>query len=136
MRYAAFVFLLAALTAPAGAAQSSSSYKTCTAKATTQLALNSCASAEDARVNAQMNALYAKVLLHAGTQEGGVQKVKAAQAAWIAYRNAAIAAAFPASNKQQQYGSMYTMRVNLLYASLTTQHIADLNLLLDSLSGE
>ena len=83
-----------------------------------------------------MNAVYAKVLLHAGTQTGGVQKVKAAQAAWIAYRNAVIAAAFPAANKQQQYGSMYPMRVNLLYASLTTQHIADLNLLLNELSGE
>lgn len=136
MKYLMLFAIALACTAMSNAAQDSPSLKACTAKAATQLALNACASAEDVRVKAQMNAVYAQLLRSAATQEGGVQKVKAAQAAWVAYRNAAIAAAFPAGNKQQQYGSMYPMRVNLLYAALTAQHIVDLKTLLDEFSGE
>ena len=110
--------------------QSSPQYLACMNKAKAQMEMNGCASQEAARVDAKLNHVYGQLLTKAGTDANAVAKIKAAERAWIAYRDAYIEAMYPASDKQAQYGSIYPMDVALLTTKLTQQHITDLEELL------
>ena len=94
--------------------QDSGQYRVCTAKAKTQTEMNVCASEEAARVDAELNDIYGKLLAKAGSQPQIVEKIKAVEKAWIVYREAYIDAMYPAGNKQAEYGSIYPMEVDLL----------------------
>jgi uncharacterized protein YecT (DUF1311 family) len=54
-----------------------------------------------------------------GAQEEAVAKIKAAERAWITYRDAYMDATYPAKDKQAEYGPIYPMEANLLRAKLT-----------------
>ena len=95
-------------------------------KANAQMQMNECAGQEDARVDAAMNKVYQQLLATAGKDQNAVAKIKAAERAWVAYRDAYIEAMYPAKDKATQYGSIYPMDVALLRAKLTRRHIADL----------
>ena len=99
-------------------------------KAKAQMEMNECASQESARVDAKLNHVYSQLLANAGSDENAVAKIKAAERAWIAYRDAYIEAMYPTPDKQAEYGSIYPMDVALLTTKLTQQHIADLQGLL------
>ncbi|HKT48179.1 MAG TPA: lysozyme inhibitor LprI family protein [Candidatus Acidoferrales bacterium] len=99
-------------------AQNSQRYRTCSDKAATQAAMNACASEEAARADSELNAIYSK-LISAAREPGAVEKIGAAERAWIAFRDAYIEAMFPAPDKQAEYGSAYPMNVALLRAKLT-----------------
>lgn len=111
-------------------AQQSKQSRACFAKAKTQFALQICASQEARRIVARMNAVYRELLSKAAGRPGAIEKIKVAQAAWVAYRKAYIVAMYPAKEKQGEYGSVYPMEADLLYADLTQKHIADLQRLL------
>lgn len=132
MRYLAVVFLLASLP---GLAQNSEQYRACNDKAKTQGEMNTCASEEAARVDAHLNDVYRKLLLQAARQQEAVVKIKAAERAWIVYRDAYVDAMYPAKDKQAEYGSIYPMEVDLLRAKLTQQQVAALKELLQQYSG-
>lgn len=134
MKYLTVVFLLAALLP--GLAQDSAQYRACNEKAKTQMEMNACASEEAAHVDAQLNEVYRKVLAQAGKQEEAVAKIKAAERAWIAYRDAYMDAMYPAKNKQAEYGSIYPMEADLLRAKLTQRQVTALKELLQQYSGE
>ena len=53
-------------------------------------------------------------------------KIRAAEKAWIVYRDAFMEAMYPAKNKQVEYGSVYPMEANDLLAELARRHIVDL----------
>ncbi len=116
MRFLLFMFLLGLL---ASVAQESAEYRACLDKATTQMAMNACASAEAARADARLNDVYHKLLAEAAKQPEAVDKIKGAERAWIAYRDAYVEAMYPAKDKEVEYGSIYLMNVNLLRAKLT-----------------
>lgn len=92
--------------------------------------MNACASEEAARVDAELNGVYHQLLSQAGNQEEAVAKIKTAERAWIAYRDAYMDAMYPAKNKQAEYGSIYPMQVNLLRARLTERQVTALRELL------
>ncbi|HUZ45951.1 MAG TPA: lysozyme inhibitor LprI family protein [Terriglobia bacterium] len=125
MRYVAIaiVFLIAPLPA---LAQDSAQYHACNDKAKTQGEMNACASEEAARVDAELNAVYRKLLLKAASQTEAVAKIKASERAWITYRDAFMEAMYPAKDKQAEYGSIYPMEADLLKAKLTRQQVAAL----------
>ena len=127
MRYLAVVFILAALPS---FAQDSRQFRVCDGKAKTQFEMNVCASDEAARVDSQLNDAYNKLLSQAARQQTAVAKIKAAEAAWIAYRDAYTEAMYPAENKQAEYGTVYSMEVNRLRAKLTQQQVTALKELL------
>ena len=133
MKYLSLVFLLAAL--HPGLAQDSAHYRSCKEKAKTQIELNVCASEEAARTDAELNEVYRKLLTEAGKQEEAVAKIKAAERAWIAYRNAYMEAMYPARNKQAEYGSVYPMEADLLRAKLTQRQVTALKELLQQYSS-
>jgi uncharacterized protein YecT (DUF1311 family) len=132
MRYLAVLFLIASLP---GIAQNSEKYRTCNDKAKTQAEMNACAGEEAASIDAELNSVYRKLLLKAATQQDAVAKIKIAERAWVAYRDAYIEAMYPAKDKQAEYGSIYPMEVELLRAKLAQQQISALKELLQQYSG-
>ena len=125
MRYVISAALLI-LCSVASFSQNSKQLDDCNAKAKAQPELNACAAQEADRVDAKMNGVYKQLLAKAASDPNDVTKIKAAERAWLAYRDSYIEATYPAADKQAEYGSEYFMDVNLLRAKLAQQHIADL----------
>lgn len=117
-------------------AQDSAQYRACNEKAKAQTEMNACASDEAARVDDELNQVYHKLLSQAGNQPGAVAKVKVAESAWAAYRDAYMEAMYPAKNKQAEYGSIYPMEADLLRAKLTQRQVTALKELLQQYSGD
>jgi uncharacterized protein YecT (DUF1311 family) len=145
MRHGAILFFLffvaAAVTfgqTPSSNSSSTTSkeYAACNAKAKTQIDMNGCASAEATRADKELNRVYAQVLVRAASVPEAADKAKAAQRAWIAYRDAYIEATYPAKDKQTQYGSMYPLDVELLRAKLTQRQTIALEDLLKEYSSD
>ena len=109
-----------------GLAQDSAQYRACNDKAKTQGEMNACASEEAARLDGELNDVYRKLLSRAASQPKAVAKIKLAQRAWIAYRDAYMDAMYPAKDKQAQYGSIYPMEADLLRAKLTQRQVTAL----------
>jgi uncharacterized protein YecT (DUF1311 family) len=107
-------------------AQESSQYRACNEKAKTQAEMNTCASDEAAMADTLLNDIYRKLLLKTASQPEATEKIKAAERAWLAYRDAYLEAMYPADNKQAEYGSIYSMEVNLLLAKLTRRQVTAL----------
>ena len=78
----------------ASAPHESTQSHACNEKAKTQTEMNACARDEAARADAELNEVYRKVLAQAGKQDEAVAKIKAAERAWIAYRDAYMDAMF------------------------------------------
>lgn len=134
MRYLAVVLFMAFNSFPC-LAQNSKEYRACNEKAKAQAEMNACANKEAARVDAKLNDVYRKLLSKATNEPEAVAKIKAAERAWIAYRDAYTDAMYPAKDKQAEYGSIYPMEVDLLRAKLTQQQVAALKELLQQYSG-
>jgi uncharacterized protein YecT (DUF1311 family) len=128
MRYLVIIFLIASLSA---VAQDSAQYRACNEKAKTQFDLNACASGEAARVDAALNKVYRELLSKAADQPEAVAKIKAAEKAWIAYRDAYMDAMYPAQDKAVEYGSIYPMDAELLRAKLTQRQVTALQEMLE-----
>jgi uncharacterized protein YecT (DUF1311 family) len=107
-------------------AQESSQYRACNEKAKTQAELNICASGEAARADARLDEVYRDLLSKAASEPKATAKIKAAEKAWIAYRDAYLEAMYPAEDKQAEYGSIYPMEANLLLAKLTCRQVTAL----------
>jgi uncharacterized protein YecT (DUF1311 family) len=107
-------------------AQDSAEYRACSGKANTQSEMTACVSNETARVDAKLNTTYRALLAKVASQPEALAKIKAAQRAWIAYRDAYIEATYPAKNKATEYGSIYPLEVALLRAKLTLRQLAAL----------
>jgi uncharacterized protein YecT (DUF1311 family) len=107
----------------------SEEFKRCDRAGTTQQALNGCAREEESRVEAQLNAAYRALLVKA-EGEAAVDKVKTMQRTWLAFRDAYMAAMFPATDKFAAYGSVFPSAVSLRRAELSRQQIGALEALI------
>jgi uncharacterized protein YecT (DUF1311 family) len=133
MRCLVVVFLLASLSS---LAQDSPQYRACSEKAKVQAEMNACANDEAARVDAELNEVYQELISRVASQPEATAKIKAAEGAWIAYRDAYMDAMYPAKNKQAEYGSIYPMEADLLRAKLTQRQVTALKELLQQYSGD
>ena len=68
------------------------------------------------------NTAKAEHVPQAASPPEAAAKIKTAQRAWIAYRDAYMGAMYPAKDKQAEYGSIYPMEADLLRAKLTQRH--------------
>ena len=107
-------------------AQDSAEYRACSDKANTQSEMTACASDEAARVDAKLKTTYRALLARVTSQPEALAKIKAAERAWIAYRDAYIEATYPAEDKATEYGSIYPLEVTLLRAKVTQRQLAAL----------
>ena len=80
-------------------AQDSAEYRACSDKANTQSEMTACASDEAARVDAKLKTTYRALLARVTSQPEALAKIKAAERAWIAYRDAYIEASYPQKTK-------------------------------------
>lgn len=65
-----------------------------------------------------------------------IENIKAAQLAWVTYRDAYIDATFPLENKQQEYGTMYSMRVSGIRADMAREQIRHIKILCEDSVAE
>ncbi|RZA24971.1 MAG: DUF1311 domain-containing protein [Proteobacteria bacterium] len=56
----------------------------------------------------KLNEVYQAVVSKYKGESAFLSKLKTAQKAWLAYRDAQLEALYPAVNKQAEYGSVYT----------------------------
>jgi uncharacterized protein YecT (DUF1311 family) len=128
--------LLILLAAPSCFCQDSPQSRACFDKAVTQAEITACASGEAARADAELNRVYQVLLTATKGNTSGTAKIKAAERAWIAYRDAHIEAMYPAADKQAEYGSIFPSEANDLYAKLTKRQIEALNDLVNQYSNK
>lgn len=77
-------------------------------------------------VDAEMNRLYQQVLKEHSQDRLFSQKLRAAQRAWLAYRDAHLESLYPAADKRLAYGSVYNNCQCLGMIDLTTRRSNDL----------
>jgi uncharacterized protein YecT (DUF1311 family) len=102
----------------------------------TQTQMNACAGEEAKRAETDMQETYRRLLTRAQGQAKALEKVRAAQDAWIRYRDAYLEAMYPAEDKQANYGSIFLLEFSLLRARLTRQHAAALDEMLKQYDEE
>ncbi len=78
----------------------------CNSPAQTQAEMNDSACAQYKKADAEMNAVYQQILNKYKSETLFVAKLKAAQRAWIAFRDAHLESLYPEPNKLQTYGSV------------------------------
>lgn len=79
------------------------------ARAQTQAELNREACAQYKVADEELNKIYAQILQEYETDAAFLASIRAAQRAWVAYRDAHLEAMYPGANKSLQYGSAYPM---------------------------
>ncbi len=126
----AIALLTLAVVAVIGGAGQSKSYKACMKSARTQTELTQCAGEDRGVADSEMNRVYEQLLAKAKTDSTSAEKIRAAQRAWIAFRDAELEAIFPREDKQAEYGTMYPMCYSNLAADLTRQRTAQLRRML------
>lgn len=77
------------------------------ALAQTQAEMNKKTCDAYAQTDAELNTVYQQVLRDYQADARFVEKMRAAQRAWITYRDAQLAALYPAADPQREYGSAY-----------------------------
>lgn len=99
-------------------AQVSDALQACNAKAVSQVEVNKCTEDEFKRADEEMNRAYENLLARAAKNAVAVKKIKAAQKAWLAFREAHLDAVFPAEDKTAAYGVMQPMCGSMLRAEM------------------
>lgn len=116
------LLLIVALATPAYGAKK----KTCYETAQSQFELNECAASDLKKADDELNRVYKEILKrHAGDQVF-VKRLKAAQRAWISFRDAELEAIFPAADKRLEYGSAFPMCYFNWQKELTVQRTQQL----------
>jgi uncharacterized protein YecT (DUF1311 family) len=117
-----------AATAPAAAstiASTSSEGDKCMDNAQSQAAMNQCASNSLSAADKELNQVYQQVLRKYAKDPAFIAKLKVAQKAWLAFRDAELAARFPDDDKTN-YGSVYPMCVNNELEAMTRKRTEEL----------
>jgi uncharacterized protein YecT (DUF1311 family) len=102
--------------------QESAQFRDCMKKASDQTSMNSCEDAEFRRADSELNGVYQLLLSKATQIPSATVKIKAAERAWILYRDAYMEALFPADDKQGAYGTRYPMDFAAFKTGLTREH--------------
>ncbi|EFL52874.1 protein of unknown function DUF1311 [Solidesulfovibrio fructosivorans JJ]] len=96
------------------------------ARAQTQMEMNVAACDAAKKADAELNAAYAAVLEKNKDDPVFIRKLKVAERAWLAFRDAELAARYPAEDKAAAYGSMYNFCYCNALAELTRKRAAAL----------
>jgi uncharacterized protein YecT (DUF1311 family) len=116
--------LLSTLTSPSQAMPTAISH--CMDKAKTQLDTNQCASLYQKGTDAELNAVYQQVIKANAGQPKFLAKLRIAQRAWIAWRDAELNALYPDKDDPSAYGSALAACWSLKTAVLTEARIKQL----------
>lgn len=112
----------------AAAAPHTSDGMACDSPNQSQAGLNQCASNSTQSTDAELNRIYAKVLALNAQDTVFLERFKAAQRAWLVFRDAQIAARYPSP---EDYGSVLPMCQSGEYEQLTLDRIKQLKAWVD-----
>ena len=92
----------------------------------TQTKLNQDACRRLQGADVELNRVYNQILNEYGRETMFIEKLKIAQRAWLAFRDAHLDSLYPAIDQQSTYGSVYPMCRCSAMAEITTQRVAEL----------
>jgi uncharacterized protein YecT (DUF1311 family) len=129
-------FLLCLLLCASGRSQQKTDAGTCEQKAQTQLDLNTCAAEKLRSEDTKLDRVYQELLERTKSDPVATAKIRSAQEAWVAFRDAQLEALFPADDKQDQYGSAYPMCAAAARAQLTAERTKMLESMVHPVEGD
>jgi uncharacterized protein YecT (DUF1311 family) len=95
-----------------------------------QSEMNRCAAEDASAADAELNRVYQQLLSKLSDDKSAQAKLRAAQRAWVVFRDAQLEAWYPASNKQA-YGSIFPMCYAQMRAAITKERAEQLRRMLD-----
>lgn len=98
----------------------------CSSPAQTQGEMNEDACAKHKKGDTEMNAVYRQVLTKYKSETVFLVKFKAAQRAWVAFRDAHLESLYPEANKLPAYGSVNPMCRCSVLTELTAERTKQL----------
>src|SRR5277367_2920950 len=101
-----------------------SSENPCWKTAMAQSEMNRCADLDARQADADLNRVYQELLSKLKNDDNATKKLRAAQRAWLAFRDAHLQELYPAKDKQVQYGSIYPMCYAQVGAAMTKERTA------------
>ncbi|WP_304898417.1 lysozyme inhibitor LprI family protein [Methylicorpusculum sp.] len=116
---------------PAYSAMSSDAVQSCNDGAQTQLDINHCGSLDFQSADKELNAVYKAVLEQHKTNIKFLEKLKAAQRAWLKWRDAEMEAVYPEKDAPSYYGSSFPACRNTQLSNLTQERTKQLQKWLD-----
>ncbi len=102
----------------------------CWKTAIAQPEMNHCADEDSAAADVELNRVYQQLLAKNKTDENATKKLRDAQRAWVAFRDAQLQALYPAEDKQREYGSIYPMCYAIVVTAMTKERTAQLRRML------
>jgi uncharacterized protein YecT (DUF1311 family) len=94
----------------------------------TQLEMNEEADENYKKTDKELNVVYNKILAENKSDTKFISKLKAAQKAWILFRDAEMEAMFPEEDKRLHYGSVFPMCWSMRLTELTKERIKKLKI--------
>lgn len=107
------------------------------AGASTQTALDACTAGGFAQADAELNRVWRAIQSRYADQPLFLGRLKTAQKAWLAFRDAEVSARFPLApgqSAQAEYGSVFPMCRDQFKATLTVERTAQLKAWLDGVT--
>lgn len=117
------------LTATFGLGQSTEN--PCWKTAMAQSEMNRCADLDARQADGDMNRVYRELLSKLKSDDNAIKKLRAAQRAWLAFRDAHLQELYPARDKQAEYGSMFPMCYAQVATAMTKERTVQLRRILD-----
>jgi len=96
-----------------------------------QSEMNRCADLDARTADADLNHVYRELLAKLKGDDNATKKLRTAQRAWLAFRDAHLQELYPAEDKQAQYGSMFPMCYSQVASAMTKERTAQLRKMLD-----
>ncbi len=94
----------------------------------TQLEMNQEADENYKKADKELNVVYGKILKSYQADKNLISKLKAAQNAWIKFRDAEMDALFPEEETRINYGSIFPMCWSMALTNLTNERIKKLKI--------
>jgi uncharacterized protein YecT (DUF1311 family) len=103
----------------------------CWKTAMAQSEMNRCADLDARKAKAELNHVYQELLSMLKSDDNATKKLRVAQRAWIAFRDAHLQELYPAQDKQREYGSMFPMCYAQVATAMIKERTAQLRRLLE-----
>jgi uncharacterized protein YecT (DUF1311 family) len=102
----------------------------------TQSEMNSCEFAQYAKVDAELNSIYGKLIAKYKSDDEFLKKLKIAQESWLKFRDADLASLYHQENKPGAYGSVHPMCKAMELIRLTNERAKELKEMLNPEEGD
>lgn len=130
------VALLVALALTTPSSHAADSLQTCLDTAMTQDAMNACARRELEKADRQLDRIYRELERRYKDDPAFIRRLRAAERAWVAFRNAQFDMKFPHRAELNYYGSVFPMCQGLYLQELTSDRVAMLKEWLKGTEGD